>query len=1149
MENGINSKNKANRSSIIRIIISNYDSNGIKEIKVRYNKQAQLDTFLIESKLENGVFTLKNVEWKAKEKNRYNMIIGELIDNTVKIAKIDKFSNEVIREYIIKFSVSPKNKDVVVVDIKDCMEHNLNIKGERSNTRRETSQTERKLLSGETQITYSKIACCSPEDIDSLKIYKIKRYLSYRSNMLLFFSLINDFICEGTKEEKIVELYKITSKVDKNIIEERVTKIAQYLKENLSNELENYNNGIERTISKKSNSINDCNNRIESCKKKIKKLDKVKYKKQIRNLERTIQDLENKIKEYSKIIAEKEKERLIALSKDKIKEDVYKILELYSDLRHKLAHYNYTYFENLFENNIEDSSMINMAKLLDLNIFKYLELSKKLRIENKTNYLDDDTKFSILGVRGKAKKYYSLYNTLCEQKNGFNTFINNFFTKDGIEDIDFKNKVNTRFKEEIKELEEFEAKQKEKKKNFKDKELKLLKEQDTELETAYVWDIHNSIKYKGFYKDRKDIVEKYNQTLSGNRNKTALRDYGEKLLEIKNKMDNINKRNSIIRLKYKLQVAYGFLMKEFNGDIAKFKSEFDVSKIEQIEKYQARREEYLYYVDKKNFKIEKFQEILGELEASNKVSWLSSDTENNLFKFYVLTYILLPFEFKGDFLGFVKKHYYDIKNVEFLDESNEELTNEQLEKMKDDSFFNKIRLFEKNSKKYNIFSKSFLTNERVKEYFKKLDIGAKHYEYVGANGETKGIFNKNIIIPIFKYYQIIIKLYNDVEIAILLYLSKLKGDMPIDEVIGRVIKKQSISEEKELEFYSLNGLFSFFKLINDNLAEFDTTEKIPKSYLESEATFIRNKVFHFEYENFIDNLLEIDSENGSKFSINTKIGKLRKFIQDNLDKLTGINLDYNFLNDYYMKKEQFIFGQLKQIDYTITNKEEKEQIAKNKNLLGICNLSLKGNDIEVINKIYEKYKVLKEISDNSEIKNYDNIVLQGINLTKIKYIEKELNKKVKNEKYSLNIDKIKEEIGKCSSDLLGLYKQQIITLLKRKIIEKIQYKEERILTILTYEIETKHKKSYTILLARKNSSNNFYFLEHSPNQKQIEIGEKTTLKLEIGTLDKNKNRKNEYNLYLSLNKNTKGKKVFKREIIDLRQHYLFTEEVKFKDLK
>ncbi|MBM6823246.1 hypothetical protein, partial [Fusobacterium mortiferum] len=143
-------------------------------------------------------------------------------------------------------------------------------------------------------------------------------------------------------------------------------------------------------------------------------------------------------------------------------------------------------------------------------------------------------------------------------------------------------------------------------------------------------------------------------------------------------------------------------------------------------------------------------------------------------------------------------------------------------------------------------------------------------------------------------------------------------DISIDNVISKVIKKQSITEGEELSFYTLNGLFGFFKLINDNLEEFENNEKIPKKYLKGEATFIRNKVFHFEYESFIDNLLDIDCENGSKFSISSKIGKLRSFIESYSDKLNNVNLDYNYLNDYYMKKEQFIFGQLKQLDYTIT---------------------------------------------------------------------------------------------------------------------------------------------------------------------------------------------------------------------------------------
>ena len=105
------------------------------------------------------------------------------------------------------------------------------------------------------------------------------------------------------------------------------------------------------------------------------------------------------------------------------------------------------------------------------------------------------------------------------------------------------------------------------------------------------------------------------------------------------------------------------------------------------------------------------------------------------------------------------------------------------------------------------------------------------------------------------------------------------------------------------------------------------------------------------------------------------------------------------------------------------------------------------------------------------------------------------------------------------------------------------------LTIFTYEVGSKQKNMYRILLVRKNSSNNFSFFETQQNKKQIKIEKKTSLILEIGVSDKEKNIKNGHNLYLSLNKKIKEGKVFKREVIDLRQYYLFTEEVKFKDLK
>ena len=242
-----------------------------------------------------------------------------------------------------------------------------------------------------------------------------------------------------------------------------------------------------------------------------------------------------------------------------------------------------------------------------------------------------------------------------------------------------------------------------------------------------------------------------------------------------------------------------------------------------------------------------------------------------------------------------------------------------------------------------------------------------------------------------------------------------------------------------------------------------------------------------------------------------------------------------------MKKEQFMFGQLKQVDFTIINNEEKERVIKNKRLLEICKLKLEKDNIEDINKIYEKSVLLKEIGETLKIETFNelnSLKENRVNLNKIKYIE-DLCKKQKKNEQKINVNKVKEEIIKCSSDVLGLYKQQIIILLKNKIIRKLKYKEEKLLTIITYEVETKAKNIYTILIGRKNSSDSFYFLNGSPNKQQIEIGKKTKLILEIGIQDKEKIRINTSNLYFSLNKKIKNENVFSKKSIYLKDIILF----------
>ena len=68
------------------------------------------------------------------------------------------------------------------------------------------------------------------------------------------------------------------------------------------------------------------------------------------------------------------------------------------------------------------------------------------------------------------------------------------------------------------------------------------------------------------------------------------------------------------------------------------------------------------------------------------------------------------------------------------------------------------------------------------------------------------------------------------------------------------------------------------------------------------------------------------------------------------------------------------------------------------------------------------------------------------------------------------------------------------------------------------------------------------------SQQRLNIGDKTTLILEIGREDEEKNRIDSFNLYFSLNKKKVEEKIFKKESLDLKEHYSFLVEVKFKDL-
>lgn len=1096
-------KNKPNRGSIVRIIISNYDTKGIKELKVRYRKQAQLDTFILQTTLDksNNSILISEFRVKVREKNRYSFTYDgkekfSAPSNSVVITKIDNAAPEKskeIRKYKITLGIDEKCKtgSMITAAIEDLLENDIAREGIR-NPRRKVSKTERKLITEPICHNYAQIAQCPVEEIDAVKIYKVKRFLSYRSNMLLFFALINDFLCKNLKNEKgekIREIWEIENKGNKNWIDydRYYTILVAQIKEYFTKEIENYNNRIDNIIDKK---------------------ELLKYSEEKEESEKN-----KKLEELNKL----ESQKLQILTDEEIKADVIKIIKIFSDLRHSLMHYEYKYFENLFENKKNEE----LTELLNLNLFKNLTLLRQMKIENKTNYLEGSEKFNIIGKNIKAKEVLGHYNLLAEQKNGFNNFINSFFVQDGTENLEFKKLIDENFIKAQKELEEdiknckesvkkLEKKLKENPKKSEDLEKKLekkqkkLKELKKELEKrkqhykrlncAYVWDIHSSTVYKKLYNERKNLIEKYNKQLNGLQDKNAITGINAQLLRIKKEMEEITKSNSLFRLKYKMQIAYAFLEMEYEGNIAKFKDEFDCSKTEKIQEWLEKSEEYLNYCvekeeDGKNYKFH-FKEI-SEIKDTHNEEWLENTSENNLFKFYILTYLLLPMEFKGDFLGVVKKHYYDIKNVDFTDESEKELSQEQIDKMIGDSFFHKIRLFEKNIKRYEIIKYSILTSDEIKKYFELLELKVPYLEYKGI--DEIGIFNKNIILPIFKYYQIIFRLYNDLEIHGLFNVSsdinKILSDLKSygNENINfreflYVIKQNnnsSTEEEYQKIWEKLESKYLKEPLLTPEKKEINKkTEKELKKL--NETSFLRNKISHLEYNKIIEGVLKTavsrenkktSETNADKVFLNEKIKEIINFIKEN--ELDKVELGFNFINDFFMKKEQFMFGQIKQVkeansDSITTERKRKEE--NNKRLKITYGLNYNN-----LSKIYEISNTLREIV-NSPLFLNDSTLLKKVDLSKVMLKEEPIHS-LQYENNTKLEDDIKRILLKDSSDIMGIYKAEVVKKLKEKLVLIFKYDEEKRIYVTVYDTSkaVPENISKEILVKRNNSKEEYSF--------------------------------------------------------------------------
>lgn len=1020
---------RPNKSSIIRVIISNFNDKGIKEFKVLYSKQGGVDTFTcVTDYNEKKEIIFKSVTPHRREYS--DKFPDPRISGDGKFVEITKIVNEIItRKYRVEIVLTKENKKQVELKVIDLLE---NV----SEKRKAESSTKRLLLDEDLMKRYAQIANCEPKEIDSQKIYKIKRFLDYRSNMLIYFQFINDFLTKGTDYEEIWKFIdKDTKIIDINLIEVITTNV-----------LDNY-------ITQE---MTDNNNRATKINEK------------------------NKDKGFSKKI-----HSFDFLDKETFKKDIEKILYFFAELRHNLMHYNYQFFENLFDSKPLDLKIkgldTELVEILNLSLFDELNKVPDLREENKTNYLEDDTEIRVLGKNKKAKSIYNAYTLICNRKNGFNKFINSMFVTDGVEETLFKKVITDDFNSRINFLKTSIDTNKIGDKVIKSETLKMMKDELKEktkilnlIGEPYIWDIHQSKQYKELYNKRKNMVAEQSRLISIGQNDTTkkrITDLNSELLEIKKEMEKITKLNSKIRLEYKLQIAFGFLYVNYSEVIKKnvknpqtkknevkqyrtininrFLNDFDTSKIELINQFLKNKELYLKAPRDSfeeylpiEFNLKNFENIPDTSEG-----FLSNNSENNLSKFYILMYLLIPVELRGDFLGFVKNHYYDIKNIDFAEISEKK---EDINKS-NDKFFQNLRLFEKNSKKFEIIKYKIVEfndlKDRLPDIYKKFGIDHSTIEFIenSGNKNTK-LFDKNILLPLMKYYQYIFKLLNDIEIHALFKYSE----------------NESLTFPESIEKIKGNGYFSFSKLIK-------------KIKLDNKLFNLRNKIAHLNYkELFIDLIFD---EN-----INTNI-ELEKILAE----IKSIELDKNdilgmtFINNFYMKKEQFIFNQ-KQVALGNTDTpQEQEKLNKEKEFLKIHNI--KYLDKPNVDLILKKYKTLEKLT-SEELLNKN--LLKDVGNLRIIYFTEELKKNrpslVKNEPliealsdfeiFGL-VDNIKGKLHKDASDLLGIYKKYIIKDIKQKLIALFTKGENRYLTLDLYnktqyniDLETLGKE--TVDLKNKN---------------------------------------------------------------------------------
>jgi hypothetical protein len=196
-------KNPSNKNSIPSIIISDYDENKISEIKVKYIKLARLDKItiqdmnIIDNKIVFNKILFNGLTYPLHDNTKIefdNYEITGKIQTSRKRITIERDGKEKIFFENEGFTFEYKDSDIKINEVQTKAKYILTIKDKNlrdSEKEQRVKTTEREIPQDKLLDTYKQIS--GFENLTSKDIYKIKRYIDFKNEMMFYFQFIEEF--------------------------------------------------------------------------------------------------------------------------------------------------------------------------------------------------------------------------------------------------------------------------------------------------------------------------------------------------------------------------------------------------------------------------------------------------------------------------------------------------------------------------------------------------------------------------------------------------------------------------------------------------------------------------------------------------------------------------------------------------------------------------------------------------------------------------------------------------------------------------------------------------------------------------------------------------------------------------------------------